>query len=155
MDKAEKWAFSLAGLMLVIFMLAIIIGSNATGVHIPGAEKKVQPFSKDTLFQVGPEEYELHMIARMWVYQPSTITLPAGSTVHIYIISKDVEHGFLVKDKDVNMMVMPGEVNTETVKFEKPGTYPFLCHEYCGAGHQFMSGKFVIKQTGGMDNENQ
>jgi cytochrome c oxidase subunit 2 len=43
------------------------------------------------------------------------------------------------------MMMVPGEVTSETYKFSEPGKYLLLCHEYCGRLHHTMSGRVVVK----------
>ncbi len=80
----------------------------------------------------------------MWQFEPSDIKVPAGSEVDIYLSSKDVVHGFNIAEKNVNMMAVYGSINKTTVKFDKPGVYTITCHEYCGAGHQFMEGRIVV-----------
>jgi len=44
----------------------------------------------------------------------------------------------------VNMMAVYGGVNKTTVKFDKPGVYPIVCHEYCGSGHQHMKADVIV-----------
>ena len=41
-------------------------------------------------------------------------------------------------------MAVPGGVSKTSITFEEAGVYKILCHEYCGAGHQFMMGKITI-----------
>jgi len=80
----------------------------------------------------------------MWQFDPAEIDVPVGSTVDFYLTSKDVTHGFNISDKSVNMMAVFGGVTETSVYFDKPGTYSIVCHEYCGAGHQNMTGKVVV-----------
>ncbi len=107
----------------------------------------MDPFLEDTLFQTGEDSYELQMVARMWAFQPSTINLPAGSTVDLYVTSQDIIHGFKVEGKNVNLMAVPGAINYIRVRFDEPGEYHFACHEFCGAAHHTMSGRFVISEN--------
>ena len=74
----------------------------------------------------------------MWAFAPTGMKFPKGSTVDFYLTSKDVVHGFLIEHKGVNLMAIPGTMNKVTVKFNEPGEYRIVCHEYCGAGHQNM-----------------
>jgi cytochrome c oxidase subunit 2 len=80
--------------------------------------------------------------------------IPAGSQVTFYATSMDVQHGFKITETNINMMVLPGQVSTLTTRFDKPGTYNVICHEYCGAGatgsivgtgHHTMYGQIIVE----------
>jgi cytochrome c oxidase subunit 2 len=47
------------------------------------------------------------------------------------------------------MMVLPGQVSTLKAKFDRPGAYTVICHEYCGSGgavigHHTMYGQIIV-----------
>jgi len=83
-------------------------------------------------------------VARMWSFDPAQIYIPAGSEVDFYVTSLDVVHGFYIAKKDVNMMAEYGDITKTTVRFEDPGVYPIVCHEYCGVGHQAMEAEVIV-----------
>lgn len=145
MDKSEKLALTLSGLLLIIFFGAIVYASTARNIEVPTCITDMDPFLTDTLFQTGPDKYELQMVARMWAFQPSTIRLPKGSTVDLYLTSQDIIHGFKVERKNVNLMASPGAINYIQVTFDEAGEYQFACHEFCGAAHHTMAGRFIIE----------
>jgi cytochrome c oxidase subunit 2 len=80
-----------------------------------------------------------------WSFTPDDIELPVGAEATFHATSSDVLHGFMIIGTNVNMMLVPGEVTSETYKFSTPGEYLLLCHEYCGRLHHTMSGKVVVK----------
>jgi cytochrome c oxidase subunit 2 len=43
------------------------------------------------------------------------------------------------------MMLIPGQVSRNRYRFEQPGEYAIICHEYCGVGHHTMFGKVTVK----------
>lgn len=145
MDKSEKLALVLSGLLLVIFFGAVVYASQAKDIDVPTCITDVDPFLTDTLFQTGPDTYELQMVARMWAFAPSTIRLPKGSTVNMYVTSQDIIHGFKVERKNLNLMAIPGAINYMQVTFDEAGEYMFACHEFCGAAHHTMAGRFIIE----------
>ena len=147
MDSSEKLALGLSGLLLIIFFGAIMYAAVAKDINVPTCITDVDPFTTDTLFQTGPNTYELQMVARMWAFQPSTVRLPAGSTVDLYVTSLDIIHGFKVENKNVNLMAVPGAINYIRVTFDEPGEYFFACHEFCGIAHHAMAGRFIIEDT--------
>lgn len=146
MSNLEKFAIGVAGALLLTFFSALTYISAETGVEVPTCITDVEPFTKDTMFQVSENEYELHMVARMWAFQPSEITLPPGSKVNMYVTSQDIIHGFHVEHHNINLMAVPGAINYFQVEFKKEGTFDFACHEYCGAAHHTMAGRFIIEE---------
>ena len=144
MDKSEKIALTLSLVLLSIFFGAIVYASMARNIEVPTCITDVEPFLSDTLFQTGPKEYELQMVARMWAFQPSVVRLPKGSTVNMYLTSQDIIHGFKIQQKNVNLMAAPGAINYIKVTFDEAGEYNFACHEFCGAAHHTMAGRIVI-----------
>lgn len=81
----------------------------------------------------------------MWAFQPSLVRLPVGSTVDLYVTSADIMHGFKIDRKNVNLMAIPGAINYMRVTFNEPREYLFACHEFCGAAHHTMAGRFIIE----------
>jgi cytochrome c oxidase subunit 2 len=84
------------------------------------------------------------MVAKMWAFDPAEVRLPPGAHVDLYLSSVDVTHGLYIEGTNVNLMAVPGSVNAAQVTFDHEGEYHTICHEYCGAAHQQMAGKFVI-----------
>tara|TARA_R100001143_G_scaffold63036_1_gene68210 strand:+ start:7067 stop:7525 length:459 start_codon:yes stop_codon:yes gene_type:complete len=145
MDKSEKIAFTLSGMLLILFFGGIVYAAIVEDIDVPTCITNMEPFESDTLFQTGPDSYELQMVARMWSFQPSVVTLPVGSTVDLYVTSQDIIHGFKIERKNVNLMAVPGAINYMRVTFNEPGEYLFACHEFCGAAHHTMAGRIIIE----------
>lgn len=145
MDKSEKTAFILSGLLLVLFFGGIMYAAIVEDIDVPTCITNMEPFESDTLFQTGPDSYELQMVARMWAFQPFVVRLPVGSTVDLYVTSADIMHGFKIERKNVNLMAIPGAINYMRVTFNEPGEYLYACHEFCGAAHHTMAGRFIIE----------
>ncbi|MFI5349271.1 MAG: cytochrome c oxidase subunit II [Elusimicrobiota bacterium] len=126
--------------------LLILLGYAAfkLGVSVPTCVTNVKPFTAGQLIPVGPGRYEAHVVARMWEFEPDVIRVPRGSIVDFYVISQDVAHGFYIPRTNVNLMALPGVVNYAQARFGEPGTYPIICHEYCGVGHQGMAASVVV-----------
>lgn len=143
--KLEKQIVATA----VIFVMTLF-GVTASsiplfGIGLPTCVTDVKPFTKPEVFFYSPTHYEVHYVARMWNFDPPEVTVPAGSTIDIYLSTADITHGFQLLGTNVNLMAVPGAVNYARVKLERPGDYHVLCHEYCGTGHQNMA--TVIRVT--------
>jgi cytochrome c oxidase subunit 2 len=77
--------------------------------------------------------------AKKYDFEPSTIQVAQGVT------SVDRLHGIGIRRFKVNAEVPKGEtVDVEFVASEA-GTFPVLCTEECGKGHDDMTGTLVVK----------
>ncbi len=138
----------ISGAVLVGFLIAVTISSFALGIQPASPEGRVDPntvaksgpFATPGLRELAPGKYEAYVIARVWRFDPNQITVPVGSTITFYVTSIDVQHGFKLQGTNVNLQIVPGQVSKLTHTFDQPGTYTFMCHEYCGAGHAAMFG---------------
>ncbi|MCS0788296.1 cytochrome c oxidase subunit II [Cytobacillus firmus] len=153
MHRSEKVWLILSFGMIIGFMLitgyqtfALEMGPPSYGERIdPQKVDETAPFDNPGIKKIGENEYEVVMILQVFSFTPNEIEVPAGSTVHFTMTSKDVVHGFQVADTNLNAMVVPGYVQKITQKFDKPGEYLVLCNDYCGAGHQMMSTTITVK----------
>ncbi|HEX7057840.1 MAG TPA: cytochrome c oxidase subunit II [Bacilli bacterium] len=155
LHKLEKiWlVFGIA--MLVVFLLVVGVGAFAMGMQTPGGVdhhainpelvEQTAPFDKPGLKKIGDNEFEADLIGFTFGYTPGKLTIPAGAKVTFNITSKDVVHGFNVIGTNINMMVVPGEINHMTYTFVKRGEYLVVCNEYCGAGHEYMNMTIVVE----------
>ncbi len=67
------------------------------------------------------------------------IELPVNRPVVFDVTSKDVLHGFAIRDLGVRVDANPGEVTTTSVVTPtKIGTYTVACVELCGLYHSYM-----------------
>jgi cytochrome c oxidase subunit 2 len=144
MDRNERIALAVSGAVLAAFFAALVYAASGLGIGVPTCVTNVTPFTTGAVIAKGDNRYEVHLVAKMWAFDPPEIHLPPGAEVDLYLTAQDVTHGVYVQHTGVNLMAVPGAVNAARVRFDRPGTYPVVCHEYCGAGHQNMAGAFVI-----------
>jgi cytochrome c oxidase subunit II len=95
----------------------------------------------------APKEFTV--IARRFDFEPSTIEVVEGDRVRLLVRSADGPHGVEIKAFRVKKAVpraKPGDAPI-TIDFvaTKPGEFPILCSEYCGSGHEDMTGTLVVK----------
>ena len=149
-ERAFLW---LGGVMLIVFGITLVITSTMMGIQLPGAVQRldpaqvreIPPFDEPGVRQVGENRYEVVLLGFAWAFQPREIRIPAGSEVTFIATSTDVIHGLHVEESRVNMMLIPGQVARNTYRFDKPGTYLMVCHEFCGSGHHIMSGEVIVQ----------
>jgi len=156
-DKYERNWLIISAALLVVFATAVSVAAFGLGIQVPGPEQRVDPntvatdpnspWSNPGLREISPGKYDAYILARavpQWQYLPNEITVPAGSKVTFYVTSSDVQHGFNIQNTNANFMVLPGQVSKLTITFNNPGTYNFICTEFCGAGHGIMYGAVVV-----------
>ncbi|MFB6135594.1 MAG: hypothetical protein ABEJ04_02445 [Halobacteriaceae archaeon] len=73
-----------------------------------------------------------------------TMYVPANTTVHLKIKSKDVIHSFAVQAFGVKKDAVPGQTNEAYFVARDPGRYQVNCAELCGAGHSQMTPTLVV-----------
>lgn len=66
------------------------------------------------------------------------MVVPVGKVVRLLITSGDVIHSWTVPSFGVKMDAVPGRINEDWFKVEKPGVYYGQCSELCGQNHAFM-----------------
>ena len=87
---------------------------------------------------------EVYLIAKQFFWFP-ILKLRAGETYRLHISSVDFQHGFSLQPMNMNFQVLPGYDHVLTIKPQAPGTYPIVCNEFCGIGHQNMVGKIIVE----------
>ncbi|ATY84159.1 cytochrome C oxidase subunit II [Kyrpidia spormannii] len=153
LHRYEKIWLTVGVLTLIAFIITLGVNAFAMGAQPPSNTQvmdptkvsQTPPFDQPALKQIGQNNYVANMTAFVFSYAPNRMEVPVGSTVTFNVTSKDVVHGFEIPGTNVNMMVIPGLVNSTTHTFTKPGDYLILCNEYCGTGHQLMAAHLIVK----------
>jgi cytochrome c oxidase subunit II len=143
-DKAEKRVLIITGGLLALFVFSILYAKGKYKSDVPECVPYNKTYTEPKVVKLDENTYQVFAVAQMWTFQPAEINIPAGSEVDFYLTSKDVVHGFNIANKNVNMMAVYGNINKTTVKFDKPGVYDIVCHEYCGVGHQNMKAQVIV-----------
>jgi cytochrome c oxidase subunit 2 len=149
-ERAFLWV---GAVVLAACLVALTYGSLGLGIHLPTRAGEIDPqqvattppFDRPGVRELGPGRYEAVIIGRIWSFTPAEIEVPAGAEVTFTMTTPDVIHGFYIEGTRVNMMLIPGQVTRNRYRFDRPGEYAILCHEYCGVGHHTMSAKVVVK----------
>jgi cytochrome c oxidase subunit 2 len=144
MDRNERVVLVVSAAVMSAFFVALVYAATGLGIGVPTCVTGVAPFDTGAVIDKGNNHYEVHVVAKMWAFDPPEVRLPTGAEVDLYLSAKDVTHGLYIEHTDVNLMAVPGAVNAKRVRFDRDGTYAMVCHEYCGVGHQNMAGAFVI-----------
>ena len=155
-DPYERNWMVFSVVLLVAFAATVALAGFALGFQVPGNETRVDPntvadsppWSEPGLRDLGNGEYEVYMLAQQYLFQPREIRVPVGSTVTFYVTSVDVQHGLKLRDTNINLQIVPGQVSRLTAEFDEVGEFPYICHEYCGIAHAAMFGSLIVEPGG-------
>jgi cytochrome c oxidase subunit II len=143
-DKYEKRAIITTAVVLMVFFFSLLYATASRKADLPVCQRYDKAYETPRVDQLDKHTFQVFAVAKMWSFQPAEIYIPVGSEVDFYLTSLDVVHGFIIYEKNVNMMAVYGGITQTTVHFDKPGIYNIVCHEYCGAGHQTMQAQVIV-----------
>lgn len=81
---------------------------------------------------------------RKFAFAPAEIRVKKGQVVTFVLSTTDFVHGFAIPDFNARVDVIPGKATELTIKPDKGGKFHLLCDNFCGEGHDKMSGFLVV-----------
>ena len=97
------------------------------------------------LAESANKEPVIKIVAQRFAYTPNEIVLKKGQSVVLEFTSLDFLHGFKIPDLNIRADLPPGKVTRVRITPEHEGVYDFLCDNFCGSGHEEMSGRIIVK----------
>jgi cytochrome c oxidase subunit 2 len=113
-------------------IIALLI-SSFSGSHAPAVFAADQPH----VIQIKAKRFE---------YMPNEIHLKKGGPVVLELTSLDRLHGFNCPAFKIRGDVKPHEITRLAFTPDNVGTFEFHCDNFCGEGHENMTGKFVVTE---------
>jgi cytochrome c oxidase subunit II len=87
----------------------------------------------------------IEVVAKRFSFEPAEIAVTEGDRVRLVVKSADGIHGFEIKKFKVQKKIpRGGEAVTIDFVASAAGSFPILCSEYCGDGHEDMKGMLVV-----------
>jgi cytochrome c oxidase subunit 2 len=148
LDKTEKGIIISSMLLMGLFVFSLLYAKSKYKSDVPQCLPYDKAYTEPKVEKLDDKTYQVFAVAGMWQFEPSEVYIPVGTEVDFYLTSKDVVHGFNIAKKNINMTAVFGTINKTTVKFDKPGVYDIVCHEYCGIGHQNMHAQVIVNYPG-------
>lgn len=118
-------------------------------------------FRQFTSLELPPDDaLEVNVSAKQWVWKfaytdgPASVGVlyvPAGRPVRLRLTSRDVIHSFFVPAFRIKRDAVPGMYTAIWFEAVRPGRYPVLCAELCGAGHSHMRAEVVVLSSQAFD----
>ena len=85
--------------------------------------------------------------AQKFVFTPSEIRVRKGEAVTFVLTAEDFPHGFSLPDFKLRRDFVPGKPGELNFTADKAGKFHFLCDNFCGEGHDMMSGWLIVSET--------
>ncbi len=92
------------------------------------------------------EEVIIKMTAKKFEYSPKDISVKKGIPVVLEFTSLDGFHGFYCPGLGIRTDIEPQKVNRLRFIPEKVGTFSFHCDNFCGSGHEDMTGTITVTE---------
>ena len=91
------------------------------------------------------KERVIKIVAQKFSYTPNEIVLKNRQPAVLEFTALDFVHGFKIPDLNIRADLPPGKVTRVRVTPEEAGVYDFMCDNFCGSGHEEMSGRIIVK----------
>ncbi len=103
----------------------------------------MSPAQQDPAAASAPRIIEV--VASRFTFEPARIEVTEGEHIRLVVTSADGVHGIAIKKFKVEKLVpRGGEAVTMDFVASAVGTFPIVCSEYCGKGHDEMKGALVV-----------
>jgi cytochrome c oxidase subunit 2 len=86
----------------------------------------------------------VRVVGQQYSFTPACILVPKDTKVVIRGTSADVVHGILIRQTNINTMLVPGYVSELPARFNRTGEYLMPCQEFCSVGHEGMWAKVKV-----------
>ncbi|MDQ5985760.1 MAG: Nitrous-oxide reductase [Syntrophus sp. SKADARSKE-3] len=116
---------------MIVFVLMILITTLFFQVHLAFSD------DKGVVIKITAKKFE---------YSPKDISVKKGVPVTLEFVSLDRLHGFYCAGLKIRTDIEPNKVNKLRFIPEKAGTYPFHCDNFCGGGHEGMTGTITVTE---------
>jgi cytochrome c oxidase subunit 2 len=124
--KAGKYVIPI----LILSILLFVVIPNFIGGYIMADEK-------DKVIQITAKKFE---------YSPKDIKVKKDVPVVLEFTSLDRLHGFNCPGLGIRSDILPGKTTQLRFIPGKAGTYPFHCDNFCGIGHEGMTGTITVEE---------
>jgi cytochrome c oxidase subunit 2 len=123
-------------LLVIVLFVFTFVTENEVDALSTGGQLTVNV----TAFQWGWEfQYPAYDVEVLGVEtEDPTMELPANETVHVFLRSRDVVHGFYVPQFNFSRYALPGVTNQFDLNVLHTGTYRGQCTNFCGLYHSLM-----------------
>ena len=87
----------------------------------------------------------IEITAKRFAFEPAQIEATVGERLRLVVRSADGVHGVEIKKFKIDKEIPRGG-DPVAIEFtpQAAGSFPILCSEYCGNGHEDMTGMLIV-----------
>jgi cytochrome c oxidase subunit 2 len=124
----------------------ICLACFAAGVAAAAAAAAYSPSPSQT-----NEPRVIEVVAKRFAFEPSTIEAAVGERLRLVVRSGDGVHGIEIKKFKVSKLIPRRGGRPMVIDFtaSEAGTFPIVCQEFCGEGHEEMKGALLVTAAAG------
>ena len=93
------------------------------------------------------EGIRIELTARKFEFGSAEIRVKRGQPVTLVLRAEDFAHGFSIPDFNVRSDFIPGKSVELTFTPDRAGNFVFLCDNFCGEEHDFMTGTLIVTES--------
>jgi cytochrome c oxidase subunit 2 len=93
----------------------------------------------------APAVETIRITAKRFEFNPDTIRLRVARPAVLELVALDRTHGFRIPDLGVGAILGQGETVRVPITPERAGTFVFMCDQFCGDGHEDMTGILTVE----------
>lgn len=108
-------------------------------------EDCVEAFKKDPQKHISRIK-EIAVEAFQFGFSPDPIKVKKGDIVRLIVRSRDVTHGFSIKEYGIKAVIKKDEPKQIEFIAKKGGEFEIACSVYCGTGHSGMKAKLIVEE---------
>ncbi|MGZ3608262.1 MAG: cupredoxin domain-containing protein, partial [Syntrophales bacterium] len=106
----------------------------------------VIPHLAPNYIMADEKEIVIQITAKKFEYSPKDITVKKDVPVVLEFTSLDRLHGFNCPGLGIRADIAPGKTNQLRFTPNKAGSFPFHCDNFCGLGHEGMTGTITVEE---------
>jgi cytochrome c oxidase subunit 2 len=92
------------------------------------------------------KEKVIQITAKKFEYSPKDIKVKKDVPVVLEFTSMDRLHGFNCPGLGIRSDIVPGKMTQLRFTPNKAGSFPFHCDNFCGIGHEGMTGTITVEE---------
>jgi cytochrome c oxidase subunit II len=82
--------------------------------------------------------------ARKFEFSTPVIHAAHGESIVLVLSADDFMHGFSIPELNARIDILPGKTVELALRDLRPGRYAILCDNFCGEGHDKMTGALLV-----------
>jgi cytochrome c oxidase subunit 2 len=87
------------------------------------------------------------VVARRFEIEPAEIAVAVNRPLVLRVATLDFPHGFTMPEFGIRVDLIPGKTVELVLTPRMPGRFHYLCDNFCGEGHDKMSGILIVSEA--------